>query len=340
MTIRKSALLAGATVLAVAVAVPITTSATAAPAAAPMDSLTMSTTAQNLDARLGESFGGAWVENGRLVVAVTDAAKTAQVTSTGAEAKVVRHSAAQLDTMVADLNAVEASAPDSVTVWGVDVRHNTVNMTVLPGAQADAREFAASAGVDAVRITESAEVPRLFADIQGGEAYNIGSSRCSVGFSVNGGFVTAGHCEALTGGGALSKDGTPLGDWGGSQFPGADHAWVQTSGDWTPVGQVAGVGAVSGSQEAESGASVSKSGSTTGVTEGTIGEKNQTVNYPEGTVTGLTATNALCQPGDSGGSFISDGQAQGVVSGGNSFTCYFQPVNPILQSYGLSLVTG
>jgi streptogrisin C len=340
MTIRKSALLAGAGVLAIAVAVPVATSATAAPTAAPMDALTMSTTAQHLDTRLGESFGGAWVENGRLVVAVTDAAKTSAVTATGAEAKVVRHSAAALDSMVADMNTVEKSAPDSVTVWGVDVRHNSVNMTVLPGAEADARRFAASAGVRDVRISESAEVPQTFADIQGGEAYNIGSSRCSVGFSVNGGFVTAGHCEALTGGGALTKNGAALGNWGGSQFPGADHAWVQTSGDWTPLGQVAGVGGVAGSTEAPTGAGVSKSGSTTGVTQGTIGAKNQTVNYPQGTVTGLTATNALCQPGDSGGSFISDGQAQGVVSGGNSFTCYFQPVNPILQTYGLTLVTG
>ncbi|MGH3759370.1 S1 family peptidase [Actinophytocola sp.] len=336
MTIRKSALLAGAGMLAIAVAVPLDTSATAAP----MDELDMSTTAQTLDTRLGHDFGGAWIEEGRLVVAVTDAAKAAEVTESGAEAKVVRHSAAELDAMVADLNAAEATAPDSVTVWGVDVRHNTINMTVLPGAAADARNFAASVGIDDVRIDESAEVPRLFADIQGGEPYNIGQSRCSVGFSVDGGFVTAGHCEALTGGGALTKDGQPLGDWGGSQFPGADHAWVRASADWTPVGQVAGVGGVSGSQEAATGAGVSKSGSTTGVTQGTIGEKNQTVNYPEGTVTGLTATNALCQPGDSGGAFISDGQAQGVVSGGNSFTCFFQPVNPILQTYGLSLVTG
>ena len=64
------------------------------------------------------------------------------------------------------------------------------------------------------------------------------------------------------------------------------------------------------------------------------------MNYPEGSVSGLTATDALCQPGDSGGAFISDGQAQGVVSGGNTATCYFQPVNPILSAYGLSLVTG
>ena len=206
-----------------------------------------------------------WTD-GQLVVAVTDAARTAEVTGAGAVAKVVRHSSAELDSMVAGMNAAEAKAPDSVTVWGVDVRNNAVNMTVLPGTAAEGRAFAASVGVTDVRITESAEVPHLFADIQGGEAYNIGSSRCSVGFSVNGGFVTAGHCEALTGGGALSKDGVALGSWGGSQFPGADYAWVQTSGDWNPVGQVSGVGAVAGSQEAATGAGVSKSGSTTGVT--------------------------------------------------------------------------
>jgi streptogrisin C len=300
----------------------------------------MSMTAETLSTTLGDDFGGSWLADGKLVVAVTDAARTEEVTSSGAVAKVVRHSSAELDTMVTGMNSAEAKAPDSVTVWGVDVRNNAVNMTVLPGTADAGRAFAASVGVTDVRITESAEVPRLFADIQGGEAYNIGSSRCSVGFSVSGGFVTAGHCEALTGGGALSKNGVALGSWGGSQFPGADHAWVQTSGDWNPVGQVSGVGAVSGSQEAATGAGVSKSGSTTGVTQGSIGAKNQTVNYPEGTITGLTATNALCQPGDSGGSFISDGQAQGVVSGGNSATCYFQPVNPILSAYGLSLVTG
>ncbi len=340
MTTRRTALLASAGLVAIAVAIPFSTSAGADQSGAAADQVAMSRTAEALSTTLGDDFGGSWLADGKLVVGVTDAALADEVTDAGAVAKVVRHSEAELDSMVAGMNAAEATAPDSVTVWGVDVRNNAVNMTVLPGAVEEGRAFAESVGVTDVRITESTEVPHLFADIQGGEAYNIGSSRCSVGFSVNGGFVTAGHCEALTGGGALSKDGAALGSWGGSQFPGGDYAWVQTSGDWNPVGQVTGVGAVAGSQEAATGAGVTKSGSTTGVTQGSIGAKNQTVNYPEGTVTGLTATDALCQPGDSGGAFISDGQAQGVVSGGNSVTCYFQPVNPILSAYGLSLVTG
>ncbi len=51
------------------------------------------------------------------------------------------------------------------------------------------------------------------------------------------------------------------------------------------------------------------------------------------------------EPGDSGGSFISGSQAQGVTSGGSGNcssdgTTYYQEVNPMLDSWGLSLVTG
>jgi streptogrisin C len=71
---------------------------------------------------------------------------------------------------------------------------------------------------------------------------------------------------------------------------------------------------------------------------------NQTVNYAEGSVSGLTRTNACAEPGDSGGSWLSGQQAQGVTSGGSGNcssggTTYFQPVNEILSAYGRTLVT-
>ena len=66
MTFKKSTVLAGAGVLAIAIAVPLSTSANAA-APASMDALAMSTTAQTLDSKLGDDFGGAWIEKGRLV---------------------------------------------------------------------------------------------------------------------------------------------------------------------------------------------------------------------------------------------------------------------------------
>jgi streptogrisin C len=61
-------------------------------------------------------------------------------------------------------------------------------------------------------------------------------------------------------------------------------------------------------------------------------------------VTGLTRTNVCAEPGDSGGSWLSGNQAQGVTSGGSGNcssggTTYFQPVNEILSAYGLTLVT-
>ncbi|HEX2773599.1 MAG TPA: S1 family peptidase, partial [Micromonosporaceae bacterium] len=101
---------------------------------------------------------------------------------------------------------------------------------------------------------------------------------------------------------------------------------------------------VAGSSEAAVGASVCRSGSTTGWRCGTIQSKNATVNYAQGSVSGLTRTNACAEPGDSGGSWLSGQQAQGVTSGGSGNctsggTTYFQPVNEILSAYGLTLRT-
>jgi streptogrisin C len=102
--------------------------------------------------------------------------------------------------------------------------------------------------------------------------------------------------------------------------------------------------AVKGSQEAPVGAAICRSGSTTGLHCGTVGAKNSTVRYAEGSVSGLTRTNVCAEPGDSGGSWISGDQAQGVTSGGSGNcrsggTTFFQPVNPILSAFGLRLVT-
>jgi streptogrisin C len=287
-------------------------------------------TENSLRTALGDSFGGAYFDRaaGKLVVGVTDSAKLGQVTATGATARLVARSAAQLDSRVAQLNAQEGSAPSSVTGWYPDVTTNEVVVTALPGTADVAKAFA---GQD-VRVVE-ADAPQTY--VKGGDAYTIGGSRCSVGLTVRGGYVTAGHCEVLTGSGQPNN-----GTWGGSSFPGNDYAWVRTNSGVTLQPLVGSV-TVRGSSSAATGAAVCKAGSTTGWTCGTVGAKNQTVRYQEGAVGGLTASNVLCQAGDSGGGFItSAGQGQGVVSGGNTATCYFQPLGEILSAYGLSLLTG
>jgi streptogrisin C len=298
---------------------------------------------------LGHRYAGGWLSgNGdRLTVAVTDARAAASVRASGAEATVVARGEAQLDAVRSTLDANLARAPKTVPGWYVDVLTNTVVVLSRADATDAAWRFVRASGVDpaAVRVVTSDEAPQPMIDVVGGNAYFIGSgTRCSVGFSVNGGFVTAGHC-----GGTGATTSQPSGQFAGSSFPGNDYAWVRVSAGNTMIGAVnnysGGRVAVGGSQDAAIGATVCRSGSTTGWRCGTIQARNASVTYPQGTVTGLIRTSVCAEPGDSGGSLLAGNQAQGVTSGGSGNcssggTTFFQPVNEILQAYGLTLVTG
>lgn len=309
-------------------------------------------TTAKLDNQLGTSFGGAWLtDDQQLVVAITDPAEIDRVRALGATPEIVNRSASQLDALKTKLDRAATPDADEITGWRVEVTSNTVIVQAKPGAEAAAEDFLAASGVDtdAVRVEVSDESPRLLYDVRGGDAYYPGSSRCSVGFSVNGGFVTAGHCggtDTRTSGYNQVSQGTVQ----GSSFPGNDYGWVAVNSNWTPtplVNRYSGnqTVTVAGSQEAPVNSSVCRSGSTTGWECGTITAKNQTVNYPQGTVYGLTRTTACAEGGDSGGSWLTGQQAQGVTSGGSGNcstggTTYFQPVNEILSAYNRTLVTG
>ncbi|GGM16121.1 carbohydrate-binding protein [Dactylosporangium sucinum] len=302
-------------------------------------------TQQVLRKTLGGTYGGTWLspDAGTVTVAITDKAQERYVRALGAVPFVVVRSEAQLDAAVTTLDRHSAAAPGTVKGWYADLATNSV---VVLSSTGDASGFLAASGVDraAVRVEKTNEDPRPYIDVIGGNAYYIGSgTRCSVGFSVNGGFVTAGHC-GTTG----ARTTQPGGTFRGSSFPGNDYAWVQVDAGNTPRGLVnnysGGSVAVAGSTEAAVGASVCRSGSTTGWRCGTIQQKNASVTYSQGTVTGLVRSNACAEPGDSGGSWMSGSQAQGVTSGGSGNcstggTMYYQPVNEILQAYGLTLVT-
>jgi streptogrisin C len=304
---------------------------------------------ETVTAQLGEEFAGAYydAERATLVVGVTDAAEFSAVKAAGATPKLVEHTVAELESAAAKLDAKESRAPESVTGWYVDLEANSIVVTTAPGTAKQAERFVAKAGVDAdaVDVVESKETPQTFMDVVGGNAYYIGSgARCSVGFAVTGGFVTAGHC-GTTG----SSTTSPSGRFAGSSFPGNDYAYVQVNSGNTLRPWVnmynGSARVVSGSSVAPVGSSVCRSGSTTGWHCGTIEAMNQTVRYAEGSVSGLTRTNVCAEPGDSGGSFISGNQAQGMTSGGSGNctyggTTYFQPVNEALSAYGVSLITG
>ncbi len=300
-------------------------------------------TADDVAAVAGEAFAGTWLdESTRTVYAAvtTDAAREAAADA-GAVPVAAEHSLDDLEAIAAKIES--STVPDVIPSWWIDVEQNDLVVDVVAGGDQAATDFVATldAPAGAVRLETGVEAPETFATIQGGVAYNINNqSRCSVGFAVQGGFVTAGHC-------GVAGDSTTYGTFQGSSFPGNDYAWVSTP-NHTPVGSVTnyagGSVAVKGSTAAAVGATVCRSGSTTGWHCGQIQGFNSTVRYAEGSVSGLIRTNVCAEPGDSGGSLLAGNQAQGVTSGGSGDcstggTTYFQPVNEILQTYGLRLLT-
>ncbi|MER6923367.1 S1 family peptidase, partial [Streptomyces spiralis] len=100
---------------------------------------------------------------------------------------------------------------------------------------------------------------------------------------------------------------------------------------------------ITGAGDPAVGQRVFRSGSTSGLHDGEVTGLNATVNYPEGTVTGLIQTTVCAEPGDSGGPLFSEGIALGVTSGGSGDcttggTTFFQPVTKALTALGVKLI--
>jgi streptogrisin C len=300
---------------------------------------------------LGDTYAGAWMTaaGDQLVVGVTGPDAAEKVRRTGAQPRIVGRSAATLDTVKQRLDRSALKGNKAVSGWYVDAAANDVVVLARPGQQlaAAAAVNATGAPPQAIRVVASAEAPRPLFDVRGGDPYFIDrAARCSIGFPVQGGFITAGHCGSV-GDPTNGFNNAVQGRFQASSFPGNDYAFVAVNAQWVPLAVVntsGGTVPVAGSTEAPVGASVCRTGSTTGTRCGLIQARNATVNYPEGTVTGLTRTNVCAEPGDSGGPWLSGNQAQGITSGGSG-DCrgggitFFQPVNEILTANRLTLVT-
>ncbi|WP_187451805.1 S1 family peptidase [Streptomyces parvus] len=316
-------------------------------------------TEQQLHGTLGKNFAGAWFDekSGRLVVAVTDARRTGEITAAGAVARVASHSLAELNTAKDQLDALAngAAVPQYVTGWYADTVTNSVVVEVLRGRTTTAEvlrfldEALETSGL--VRVAEVDSVMRPEYNVAGGAYYSVGGTACSVGFSARGAdgsrkFVTAGHCTR-PGGTVYGYNGAFLGKTSGSVFGNrGDFGKVNvTSGNWNVkpwVNTWPNVRVVHGSRAQPVGASVCRSGWKSGWRCGEIVAKNRTVNYGGVIVEDLTNTTACSSPGDSGGAHMSGGQAQGIHSGGPSSGCgaLFQPINEVLNAYNLRLVVG
>ncbi|UUN30653.1 S1 family peptidase [Streptomyces sp. FIT100] len=308
-----------------------------------------------LVARLGtDRTAGSWTRaDGRPVVAVTDTDAAAEVRRAGAEAEVVRHST---DRLRAATDALGAAPRVPGTAWSVEYASNEVvvhaDSTVSAADWSRLSGLAESIGA----FVRMERAPGAFTTRLNGAAPMFAeNSRCSAGFNVTDGrrafILTAGHCGSA---GTVWSGGRrragQLGTTVASSFPGDDFSLVRYEDGESVDGTVPGIVEIGGGQgvrivgaaEAVVGRQVFRSGSTTGLRTGRVTAVNATVNYPEGTVTGLIETTVCAEPGDSGGPLFAQGLALGVTSGGNGDcttggVTYFQPVTEAMAALGVSL---
>lgn len=282
-----------------------------------------------------------------LVVNVTDEAQQERVREAGAEARLVEHTMAELNSVKAQVE--EFAVPG--TSWAVDPMTNLVKVTVdstVTGAELAATEKAVAELGDLAVLEKNDGTFEAF--ISGGDAIYSSGARCSLGFNVTVGgqdaFLTAGHCGSVGSTWSESSGGPAIGTMVGSTFPGSDHALVEYTSNVDSPSAVnlygAGSQQITGAGDPTVGQSVQRSGSTTGVHGGSVTALDVSVSYPEGTVHGTIQTTVCAEPGDSGGSLFAGSTALGLTSGGSGNcssggTTFFQPVTDALDAYGASI---
>jgi streptogrisin C len=309
---------------------------------------------EQLRARLGTRFGGAWLNEAgdQLGVAVTEPGLAATVRGAGAKPVLVRYGLTELSAIVARLSERPSAAADS---WYVDVRTNRV---VVEAADADAAgRWIRERNVDAEAVRIVPSKGAVTTTIDGGQGYQS-TLGCSAGFGVrvindptNAGFLTAGHCGRA---GAFASGGGASGSVEASVFPDFDFAYVRLNDPTqaTPFvtdysgGRIGITGVLTPGLYAEP---VCKSGQTTKWTCGLATQYDVAANAKNaqgqnlGLVIGLVKTTACAAEGDSGGPMVTRTFAVGIVSSrqgvcGYGGVSFYTPVQTILNRHQLELL--
>ncbi|MCX4767063.1 trypsin-like serine protease [Streptomyces sp. NBC_01275] len=319
--------------------------------------------ASQLQELLGDAFAGSYYDSDQqqLVVNVINVSGdennvVVQAEKAGAKVREVENSTAELESAAQTL---KAKATIAGTAWAVNPRTNQILVTAdstVTGSKWDQLESTVQTlGTGMATIQKSAGT--FTTKVSGGDAIFGGGARCSLGFNVTAGdgtpaFLTAGHCGVAAEQWADSEDGQPIATVDQATFPGdGDFALVKYDDPATVAPSDVNIGngqtvAIAQAADATVGTQVFRMGSTTGLNDGTVLALDATVNYPEGTVTGLIQTDVCAEPGDSGGSlFTQDGSAIGLTSGGSGDCTvggetFFQPVTTALTAVGATLGDG
>ncbi|MFI1970746.1 serine protease [Streptomyces cinnamoneus] len=348
---RRAALAAAGTLALTAASLTLQSAqAASGPAPSALSALRAGELAQHIAADLGPATAGSYYDAsaGKLVVTVVDEAAAARVRATGAVARQVKHSAAELASARETL-AARATVPG--TAWSVDPRTNQVVVTAdrtVTGAALQRLQTVVAGLGDKARIKRTSATLRPY--VAGGDAIWGSGVRCSLGFNVTKSgkpyFLTAGHCGNASSSWSASQGGSRVGTTETSSFPGHDYALVRYASGASHPSAVdlydGGSQNISRAAEATVGEQVQRSGSTTQVHGGEVTGLDATVNYEEGTVEGLIDTTVCAEPGDSGGALFDGDAALGLTSGGSGDCSsggetFFQPVPAALQAVGAQI---
>ncbi|MEU6440398.1 S1 family peptidase [Streptomyces sp. NPDC047046] len=357
MRTRRLAMLAGA-ILAVISFSPTARASVPPPGAAEV---------KELAAKLGpDRTAGVFESNGRVVLAVTDAAAADEVSRAGAVAQLVPQSTAELDSAAAALEAL-GGVPN--TSWGVDPSSNQVVVEIHEGVPATDRariQAVADEYAGAVQLVEAGGSLNVAAyEMRGGLGIVSVSHTCSAAFNVqnNSGkkfMLTAGHC--IAGGNykwSRRSGNIPLGtvtrfDYGDNN--GADDAVVAyENSEVSPYGTIqyknGSEGQITDSRYANDGEKVKRVGTMSQDLVGMVLVPSTTVTFSDGVTLHHMIKTSLCSvPGDSGGALFSGTDALGITSGGNYLdqpcadsdaqddrVTYFYPVEMTLEDNGLKV---
>ena len=329
-------------------------------------------------------FAGAWFdgESQQLHVAMSDEGHRELVEAMGAIYVPARYSLDELLRARSDVIQISLSSDGRVGPIKesyIDYRRNKVVLAVPEAARAEIKE---ALDPNQFRLIEPAiEFTASAGAVVGANGFRnatiasqcalVSEYPCSIGVSVEGGFITAGHCgevgneirtpnDVLLGSVAGSTWSLSSGCSSVSHSHGEDSGWVQTEAGWTGTAQVNGYdagiltidAAYSGLLEAPVGATVCRYGQTTASERcGQIEQKNFNLPPSSGLENFTRASGSICTlDGDSGGPFLTpSGQVQGINYGGidtsecangqSATAVLFQPVTTTINRFGLTMLT-
>ncbi|MCF3964266.1 S1 family peptidase [Streptomyces fuscigenes] len=306
--------------------------------------------AGSLAARFDDTSQGSFYDSThhRLVVNVLDESAADTVRAGGATPRLVSNSLAELRSATATLRA---KAMITGTSWVIDPKADkvvvTADRTVDDARLARLNRIVGDLGSRAV-LERTAS--KLSLNISGGDAIWGDGARCSLGFNVvKGGdpyFLTAGHCGKAVKNWSDTQNGAQIAQTESATFPTHDYSLVKYT---ATVAHPSDVDLYNGSTQPITkagtplvGQTVERSGSTTKTHTGEVTGLDATVNYEEGTVSGLIKTSVCAEPGDSGGPLFDGSTALGLTSGGSG-NCtsggetFFQPVPAALTALGAEI---